>query len=361
MEQQKDTMAMLDLLIRPAFCIKDGVIVRINKAAEGLALEHGTPIADLLATGQEEYQEFTDGCLYLTLTLSGAVRSASVIRMDGFDVFILEEGAEQAELKAMALAAQSLREPLSGIMTVADSLFPAIESVGSPALSEQVSRINRSLFQMLRILGNMSDADRYQNSPAYHHEVRDITALFQDQFDRITSKVAQAGIDIRFTNLNQSLYCQVDAEKLERAVYNIISNAIKFTPEGGLIEATLVRRGFKLYFTVQDSGRGIPENLRSSVYSRFLRQPSLEDGRQGIGLGMVLIRAAATAHGGTVLIEQPAHQGMRITMTLSIRQNKNGVLRSPILNVDYAGEWDHSLIELSDSLPAELYRQDSKS
>ena len=45
---------MLDLLIRPAFCIKDGVIVRINKAAEGLALELGTQIADLLATGQEE-------------------------------------------------------------------------------------------------------------------------------------------------------------------------------------------------------------------------------------------------------------------------------------------------------------------
>lgn len=360
MEQQKDTMAMLDLLIRPAFCIKDGVIVRINKAAEGLTLELGTQIADLLATGQEEYLEFTDGCLYLTLMLSGASRSASVIRMDGFDVFILEEDAEQAELKAMALAAQSLREPLSGIMTVADSLFPAIENINDPALSEQVSRINRGLFQMLRILGNMSDADRYQNSITSHWETRDIAALFRDQFDRITAKVSQTGINVHFTNLSQSIYCQVDAEKLERAVYNMISNAVKFTPKGGTIEATLVCRGTKLYFTVQDSGRGIPENLRSSIYCRFLRQPTLEDGRHGIGLGMVLIRAAATAHGGTVLIEQPANQGMRITMTLNIRQNKSGTLRSPILSVDYAGEWDHSLIELSDSLPAELYREENK-
>jgi len=360
MEQQNNTMAMLDLLIRPAFCTKDGVIVRINNAAEGLALELGTPIANLLATGREEYQEFTDGCLYLTLTLSGAVRSASVIRMDGFDVFILEDDAERSELKAMALAAQNLREPLSGIMTVADRLFPAIESINDPDLSEQVSRINRGLFQMLRILGNMSDADRYQNSAIYYQETHDVTALFREQFDRIIERVAHAGIDIRFTNLNQSIYCQVDQAKLERAVYNMISNAVKFTPKGGVIEASLVRRGFKLYFTVQDSGRGIPENLRSSVYSRFLRQPALEDGRHGIGLGMVLIRAAATAHGGTVLIEQPAEQGMRITMTLSIRQRKNGVFRSPVLNVDYAGEWNHSLVELSDSLPAELYREENK-
>ena len=358
MEQQKDTMAMLDLLIRPAFCIKDGVIVRINKAAEGLALELGGQIADMLATGQEEYQEFVDGCLYLTLTLSGIIRSASVIRMEDFDVFILEDDAEQAELKAMALASQSLREPLTGIMTVADSLFPAIARINDPTLSQQLSQINRNLFQMLRILGNMSDADRYQNSSTSNQEVRDVTAFFQDQFDQVTAKVAQSGIDIHFTNLDHSIYSQVDATKLERAVYNIISNAVKFTPEGGTIKASLVRRGLKLYFTVQDSGQGIPENLRSSIYSRFLRQPMLEDGRYGIGLGMVLIRAAATAHNGTVLIEQPADQGMRITMTLTVRQSKNATVRSPILSVDYAGEWDHSLIELSEILPAEFYREE---
>jgi K+-sensing histidine kinase KdpD len=162
------------------------------------------------------------------------------------------------------------------------------------------------------------------------------------------------------TDIEEDVIIQSDAELLSLVWNNMISNAVKFTPKGGTIEATLVCRGTKLYFTVQDSGRGIPENLRSSIYCRFLRQPTLEDGRHGIGLGMVLIRAAATAHGGTVLIEQPANQGMRITMTLNIRQNKSGTLRSPILSVDYAGEWDHSLIELSDSLPAELYREENK-
>lgn len=353
--EQQDTLGMLDLIIHPAFCVKDGVVVRLNKAAESHLIEVNTPVAQLLATGQEEYAEFTEGCLYLTLNLSNAEQGASVVRMNGFDVFLLEQDADQSELRAMALAAQSLREPLSSVMTIADRLFPVIEQTQYPATREQIARINRGLFQMLRILGNMSDADRYRNTAPFPQETRDICALLAELFGKVAAMHQHTGIDVQFQNLHESVYCLVDVEKLERGVYNIISNAMKFTPKGGYIHAKLSRRGNRLYLTVQDSGKGIPENQRSSVYHRFLREPGIEDTRHGIGLGMVLIRAAAAAHNGTVLIEQPKEQGMRITLTMEIRQNTESTVRSPGLKVDYAGEWDHSLIELADALPAELY------
>ena len=356
MEQKQDKLAMLDLIIRPAFCVENGVIVRLNKAAEGLLLEAGTPVRSLLATGETEYAEFNGGCLYLTLALAGISQGASVVRMDGFDVFLLEDDGDQAELKAMALAAQNLREPLTGIMIMAERLFPALEKLDDPAVSEQAARINRGMFQMLRILGNMSDAGRYRNAAFFRKETLDITALMGDLFGKMALMCSHAGIELRFTNLRERIYCLADSEILERAVYNILSNALKFTPKGGHIDASLTRKGTRLYMTVQDSGCGIPESQRGNVYSRFLRQPGLEDSRQGIGLGMVLIRSAATAHGGTVLIEQPQDQGMRITLTLEIRQSRDTLVRSPGLRVDYAGEWDHSLIELSESLPASLYR-----
>ena len=81
--------------------------------------------------------------------------------------------------------------------------------------------------------------------------------------------------------------------------------------------------------------------------------------RYGIGLGMVLIRSVASVHGGTVLIDQPTGEGTRITMTLQIRQATDSALRSPIMKIDYAGERDHGLIELSESLPAGLYKKES--
>jgi K+-sensing histidine kinase KdpD len=131
---------------------------------------------------------------------------------------------------------------------------------------------------------------------------------------------------------------------------------LKFTPSGGTVTATLTRRGSKLYLSIQDSGSGIAEHLRRTAHSRFLREPSLEDSRFGIGLGMVLIRSTAALHGGTLLIDQPDSGGTRVTMSLQIRQSKNTILRDTnMLRIDYAGERDHGLLELSDVLPAELY------
>ena len=132
-----------------------------------------------------------------------------------------------------------------------------------------------------------------------------------------------------------------------------ISNALKFTPKGGTIHARLTRRDKMLYLTVQDSGIG---SCNGNTYSQFKRRPGIEDNRFGIGLGMVLIRSAAAAHGGTVLIEQRPEQGTRITITIAIRQNTDSTFRCSILPVDYAGERDHGLLELSDSLPVEVYR-----
>ena len=145
-----------------------------------------------------------------------------------------------------------------------------------------------------------------------------------------------------------------DTQKLERMVFNILSNAIKFTPAGGNITAKLTRRGTRMYLSVCDTGSGIAENLRSSMFTRYNREPGLEDGRCGIGLGMVLIRSTAALHGGTVLVDRPDDCGTRITVSMAIRQGDNA-LRSPRLRIDYAGERDHGLIELSDVLPAELY------
>lgn len=354
MEQVNDAMGMLDLMVRPGFCVKNNVIVKVNKSGQSRQIPEGAAVSDLLLNGKDEYAEFQDGCLYLTLKVSGEVCGASVTRMGDFDVFLLEEDQDQSELKAMALAAQELREPLANVMTTADRLFPMVALQDDPATRDQVARLNRGLFQMLRVIGNMSDASRYSTSVS-RQEIRDITGFLDEIFAQSQDLVCHTGITLTFENLQEPVYCLMDAEKLERAILNIISNAIKFTTKGGSIEAKLTRRNNKLYLTVQDSGDGVSENLRGSVFNRYLRQPAIEDGRFGIGLGMVLIRSAAYQHGGTVLMDHPGGSGTRITMTLSIRQNSDTAVRSPVFQVDYAGGRDHGLIELSDCLPVEPY------
>lgn len=344
---------MLDLLTSPAFYVKDGTVIRTNQAAKSIPMADGTPIVQLISVGAEDYAEFAGGCLYLTLKLDSEI-GASVTKLDGMDVFVVEKSEEFAELQAMALAAQEIRQPLSSVMALTDHIFPLIHQSGVPEADGQIARINKSLYQMLRIVGNMSDAYRYCVGTNPRQESRDVCQLLQEIFDAAAPLVQETGIRLEFSNLRESIYCLVDPERLERAVSNILSNAIKFTPVGGTVRAQLVRRGQRLYLTVSDSGNGIPEDLRTSVYTRYQRQPGLEDGRFGIGLGMVMIRSVAAQHGGTVLLEQ-GESGVRLTMTMAIRRNTEAAVRSPVMRVDYAGERDHRLIELSDALPAHFY------
>lgn len=358
MEDTHEAIQMLDLMVRPAFCVKDGQIVHANHAALQRMVAVNARIGDLLITGKEEYAAFTEGCLYLSLSISGKQYGASVTRMDSFDVFVLEQDADQGELQAMALAAKELREPLFSVMMVTDRLFPLVSATEETAIQEQIARINKGLFQMHRVINNMSDALRYTQETASFQEIRDIRAIMGEVFETAAERIRHADIRLCFANLPKPIYTLVDAEKIERAVYNIISNAAKFTPKGGAIHARFSHRGSKLYLTVQDDGPGIASNMRGSVYSRYLRQPGVEDGRFGIGLGLVLVRSAATLHGGTVLMEYPQDAGVRITMTMQIRQDTAGVLRSPGLHPDYAGERDHSLIELADLLPPSLYKRE---
>ena len=336
---------LIHLIAAPCFCVREQVIVSRNAAAESLPLSVGDAVTPLLLTGAEEYADFQEGALSLTLSLGGTVFAATVRREGDTDYFLLEQADWDQELTPLALAARELRGTLSGLCAVAESL--------SDRGAEEAPLLNRSLAQTLRIIGNMSAAP----SPAHHPAFLDICALCGEFFEKAAAQLEAVPRQLTYQLPKDAIYTLADPQELERALLNLLSNAAKFTSPQDRILCSLARRGRMLYLTVQDTGAGIPEALRGSLFSRYQRQPAIEDGRFGLGLGLVLVRSAAAHHGGTVLVDSPKGIGTRVTMTLAIRQDIPKGFRSPILRVDYSGERDHGLLELSDVLPAECYRE----
>lgn len=355
MENTDNSLIMLDLIQRPAFTVKEGIICQVNHSAQKLLIPCGDSVIPLLLSGSEEYKAFSGGSLYLTLNISSLPYVASVNRVGDIDIFILEQPDAQSELQVLALAATYLRGPLAEIMIAVDSLFPGQKTHENPETRKQIAQLNLGLHQLLRNIGNMADAARLAENTAPRMECVEINSVLQEIFEKASVLLEHAKITLTFSGLSTPLYCNVNSDLLERAVYNILSNAGKYTPAGGTIQAALVRHGAMLHLTLEDSGSGIEQHLQETAFHRYMRLPSLEDGRTGLGLGMTLIRAAAAAHGGTVLLEQSAEGGLRITLTLAIHQGGDSV-RSPMLKVDYAGERDHALIELSDILPIDYYQ-----
>ncbi len=356
METSKEHIPMLELMLRPAFSVIDGRVAHINKAASCYLITAGTDINSLIAGGAEDYAAFTEGCLYLTLSIGNQTLRAEVVSMDGYHIFLPEQPSDLTELKALALAASELRIPLAGMLTSANRIFPN-DPDSNDKIQPQVAHFNHRMYQLMRIVSNMSDAADYCQSNGRIDDI-EICGFLQELLQKAQELLSSIDVKLEYSLPNTAIYTMAEAERLERAVYNLISNAAKHTPQGGSICVRLNSNANRLHLSVTDSGIGLHDSARGNVYTRYLRTPSPSDGMDGIGLGMVLVRATAISHGGTVLIDHPQDGGTRVTMTMAIRHQTAQKLRSPILRIDYAGERDHGLQELSDVLPASAYGAD---
>lgn len=349
MEEKKEAAGLLDMIPRPVFLVNDQIVTATNSAAAALMVLPDTPVRELIRLGADAYEELEEGCVCLTLQLGGRDHSASVTRRPEGDLFLLEQEEDTGEFRALALAAQDMRPMLSNALNQAEALL----SILPEDRKTTGASLNRSLYQLLRRLGNMTDTSRLSTS--FHPETRNLTALFQEFLEKAGVLAEHKGITLTYQPLPELVLGLVDTCQLERAVFNILSNALKFTPPGGQVQASLTRSGRTLRFTVTDSGSGMDREILDTLFYRALRHPSVEDSRCGMGLGMVLIRTVAANHGGAVLVDRTRDGGTRITMTLSIRQSSDTSLRCPDFCPDYTGERDHCLVELSDCLPSSLY------
>lgn len=341
--------SFLSLLEKPAFLAGD-TISKTNKLAESLGFLPGQDVYAYFLTGHEEYADFTGGTLSLTLMLGDNPISASVLPYGENKLFILEREELEPELQAMSLAAMQLRRPMTTLTTSAE----AISSMDIPdEAKRQFAKLNQSIYQLLRIVGNMSDAARYRTGKIDCRSHHNAPKVIGELFDKAAALLSQAGSEIIFRNLTENLYCLLDTEKLERGIYNILSNAVKASPKGCPIYASLTKHGKLLRLTVENTGT-ISEEAMRNVYSRYSREPSYLDGDAGIGVGMALVQQAARVHNGTVLLVKD-NDTIRTTLTISLAEPARLTVRSPILTVDYSGERDHARIELSDVLPSFLY------
>ena len=346
MEQDNLIISMLELIDRPTFCVQGGTIIHANKAALQRLLKIGSSIYDLLDRNDSAYRTFTGGVLSLTVNIAGVKYIADVKRTGDVDIFSLE--ADDAQARAIALAAQHLRGPLNSIMTVADMLSDKDQGYRS--------QLQRSVHRLHRMICNMSDSYRYQQDQAVRLETTNITSVFDECMEAIGAHLASCGICLEYSGLNKVILGLADREMLERAIYNLITNAVKFKADGSNLEAKLSTTGNLLSFTLQTKQ---DESVATNrVFNSYQRQPGIEDSRHGIGLGMPLIRAVAAAHGGTILLDHPEENIFRVTMTIRITTEATGKVRSTIMLPvsNYAGDRDRGLLELSEILPLDAYQ-----
>ena len=347
MEETTITQAMLSVMETPGFFVKDRKITYANDPARKLLVPMDAEIMPLLRTGQDEYRSFIGGCLYLLLNIAGKDYEASVMQLDGQHLFLIRQTNHNSELQTLALAAIQLRKPLAQAMLASEQITPSDEN------RQFICSVNKSLNQLLRIIGNMSDAaEILQHRPVVR--TCNVRQFFQEVLEKTQTLLATSGVHLEYSLPLHDSYCQLDDHMIERAIFNLISNAGKYAAANTPIHVSAIRKGRLYYFTVTanaDANLPLPQNM----FNQYLRRPGIEDSRKGLGLGLMLTHAAASAHGGTVLVEKLPEQKIRVTMTFEGDTSSNIPLHSPVLHVSSYGELDQALIELSDLLDSQNY------
>jgi signal transduction histidine kinase len=174
--------------------------------------------------------------------------------------------------------------------------------------AERVRRITRDLL----VLSRMESA----GAPAEHLPV-DVTLLAAAGADTVASRADQADIDLVVQTESEPLLVLGDQAALGRAIANLLDNALKFTPTGGIVSISTRRHGDTAVVEVSDTGCGIPIEDLPHVFERFHRARDTTS-VPGSGLGLAIVKAIVEAHRGTVHIDSsPAGTRVEIDLPLA--------------------------------------------
>jgi signal transduction histidine kinase len=133
----------------------------------------------------------------------------------------------------------------------------------------------------------------------------DLATVIANAVDTVRAGVAAKQLDLHVRlPKDEAILVTGDADRLQQVVWNLVSNAVKFTPEGGRIDVELCRIAAKVEIVVQDNGQGIDPSFRPHLFQRFRQMDaSITRAYGGLGLGLSIVRHLVEAHGGTVTAE----------------------------------------------------------
>jgi len=209
----------------------------------------------------------------------------------------------------LADVTHELRTPLSVIRgqaeAIADGLYPADASHLAPIL-DATATLDR-LVEDLRTLV-LTDAGNL----VLHKEPTDIGALVRDTVESFRSQAESRGLSLTAEIAANPPTIEVDPARIRQVIGNLLSNAIRHTPSGGSVQVDVDSAPEHVTVTVTDAGEGIPPELLSHVFERFVKGTS----STGSGLGLAIAHDIVAAHGGTIAIENRAEQGVVVRVEL---------------------------------------------
>ncbi|MCA9913757.1 MAG: hypothetical protein KC496_10430, partial [Anaerolineae bacterium] len=241
--------------------------------------------------------------------------------------WMLQDISAQMELEQLrrdltSMVYHDLRGPLSNVQAAMITLNRMLDDSANPVIQRMLELGQRSTRQLKQMVDGLLDIQRLEEgSNMLNRQVTNLHDVLQDVF-ALTQPIASEVQQTIVLKISPALpLLSVDSDMLTRVLLNLVENAIKYTPERGIIELHANAQGGELIVKVRDNGPGIPPEMRHHVFDKFSRI-RYSNAPKGVGLGLAFCRLAVEAHEGRIWVESDGRTGSDFIFSLPLASNR---------------------------------------
>lgn len=217
------------------------------------------------------------------------------------------ENANRLKDEFLATLSHELRNPLNVVIGYADILLRSGEADKPDFVAQAARTIRRNALAQSRLVSDLLDLSRLQMGKlSLNLQPVSFSTIISDAIDTVRDAAAEKHLSLDLNTGSETFIVEGDPVRLAQIAWNLLNNAVKFTPAQGHINVSLTRAGDEAYFTVTDTGQGITREFIPHVFEIF-RQADASSSRrhEGMGIGLALVKQLAELHGGRVSVESP--------------------------------------------------------
>lgn len=263
-------------------------------------------------------------------------RTIAPVRNDGGQVIgvlmVFTDVTEERELAQArkdfsSMIVHDLRGPLTAIMTsikLLNEIAAQDDALGS-SVRDTTDASLRAVRKLLNLVDSLLDVSKLESGVlALEREPADLAAMCRSIVDELAPLAEELEVELGLDLPADLPVLDVDAEKIERVLLNLIDNAIKFTPAGGSVCVQARVPGAHdqgdqaVRLDVVDTGPGVPDEYKERLFDRFAQIKGQHGRRRGTGLGLTFCKMAVEAHGGAIWIEDNPEGGAVFSLTLPV-------------------------------------------
>ena len=241
-----------------------------------------------------------------------------------------EQAAALADLdrrkdEFLAMLSHELRNPLAPILNAAlllrlHSTRNRLQGIENPILQQSASIIERQVGQLTRIVDELLEVSRITTGRIQlRQESIAVGVVAENAVATVRSLIDQRKHELTVSLPTQVIWVHADAARLEQVVVNLLTNAAKYTDQGGHVWLTVQQEGEEAVLRVRDTGVGIAPEILPRIFDLFTQaERSVDRSQGGLGIGLALVHRLVEMHGGTVAVSSALGQGSEFVVRLAV-------------------------------------------